>query len=455
MNQNYGTARAALLLGVVVLILIALHYVPPTTFGGYEVKTVNVLSDVMPDEEEEEDTTLTLPQIVEVKKKEVQQDTVPAGMTCIEDFGAACDSCHGMRLFYQKLSNARSLSRPVRVAYFGDSFIEGDIITEDLRTMLQNRFGGCGVGFVDIASPFTKLRATVAHKSGGWTDHNVLNKKGCDRSRLGITGRYALGDSGAWVRYKGVRSRAHLDTFEVATLYLSSSVPVGVSVSVNGNAAEYNATGGGRHVEAISRSGRIGQVRFQLGDGAATAYGAALEGRSGVTVDNFSMRGSSGMHLTSIPPSHLSQLYSVRPYDLVVLQFGLNVAAKGQMKYGTYISRMKNVIRHFKQAFPHAAILVVSVGDRENKEDGTLRTMKEVKALARYQQAMAADEGVGYWNLFNAMGGDGAIRRMAAAKPAQAERDYTHINRRGGKTVATKLYEAIIFGYEQYLKRGD
>ena len=40
----------------------------------------------------------------------------------------------------------------VRKAVFGDSFIEADIFTADLREMLQKRFGGCGVGFVTITS---------------------------------------------------------------------------------------------------------------------------------------------------------------------------------------------------------------------------------------------------------------------------------------------------------------
>ena len=36
----------------------------------------------------------------------------------------------------------------VRIAFLGDSFVEGDILTSDLREALQAKFGGRGVGFV-------------------------------------------------------------------------------------------------------------------------------------------------------------------------------------------------------------------------------------------------------------------------------------------------------------------
>ena len=75
--------------------------------------------------------------------------------------------------------------------------------------------------------------------------------------------------------------------------------------------------------------------------------------------------------------------------------------------------------------------------------------MPGVKALVGYQQMMAAEEGVAFWNLYEAMGGEGAIRRMAEAKPAEAGRDYTHINRRGGKRLAGILFKTLVHGYSQ------
>ena len=107
-----------------------------------------------------------------------------------------------------------------------------------------------------------------------------------------------------------------------------------------------------------------------------------------------------------------------------------------------------------KKAFPNAAVLIIGVGDREYKdEQGELRTMPGVKNLIRYQQALAAETRVAFWNLFEAMGGEGSIVEMVESKPSMANYDYTHINFRGGKHLASLLFDTLIYGKEQYDKR--
>ena len=102
-----------------------------------------------------------------------------------------------------------------------------------------------------------------------------------------------------------------------------------------------------------------------------------------------------------------------RPYDLIILQYGLNVATERGRNYDKYIAGMQTTVQHLKEAFPQAAILIVSVGDRDYKtEEGELRTMPGIKNLVRYQQNLAADEAVAFWNMFEAMGGEGSIRRI-------------------------------------------
>lgn len=72
-------------------------------------------------------------------RRAVVPDTVrlnPA-LVAIEQFAPA-DSGR-LRAFYDTLLYAR---RPVRIAVLGDSFIEGDILTADLREKLQQAYGG-------------------------------------------------------------------------------------------------------------------------------------------------------------------------------------------------------------------------------------------------------------------------------------------------------------------------
>lgn len=354
-----------------------------------------------------------------------------------------------MRPLYDALSKAGSLGRPVRIAYFGDSFIEVDILTSSLRALLQNKFGGHGVGWLDMAPPYAANRPTVTQRYGGWDTRCVLNKGTYSRNNLNVGQRYFIPRGTAWTEIKGVK-RPNLDTTEVHTLYLRSSGPVTAGVKLDGGPMLALHGQGGR-IEALSRTGRAGTVRWQVSGSGVICWGVAEESRKGVIVDNFSLRGSSGVTLAEIPAQNLAQLNAVRPYDLIVLQFGLNVASKTQTNYSNYVAQMKRVVALMKQCFPKAGILIVGVGDRENRlADGQLHTLPGVLALMRYQQNMAADCHVAYWDLYKGMGGEGAMRRMAAAKPAEAGKDYTHINFYGGERVARQLFKSIVYGYQQY-----
>ena len=105
--------------------------------------------------------------------------------------------------------------------------------------------------------------------------------------------------------------------------------------------------------------------------------------------------------------------------------------------YDNYQKGLITAIEHLKECFPQAGILLLSVGDRDYKnENGELRTMPGVKNLIRYQQNIAAESNIAFWNMFEAMGGDGSMAKLVHAKPSMANYDYTHINFRGGKHLA-------------------
>ena len=446
--KNY-LSRTFILTLLVVVALLGLHFLPTITINGYTLRRVNLLSDVEVKEPEPELLdTVPLPPPV----KPAFVDTCKTGLTCIEDY--ADSTQRGMKPFYEALSHVSQ--RPVRIAYFGDSFIEADILTGDLRDLLQARYGGCGVGFVDITSNTHGFRQTVRHNFGGWRTRGILDSLGYDPARLGLSGHYFIPREGAYVEAQTPKvSRGRLDSCEVATIFFENKGPVTLTTTVNGVDGEPRTVEGNGRLQKLDCTGNIKRVRWTVNRAdTATFYGFAMDGRTGIAVDNFGVRSSSGLNMRSIPMSRLRQFNAYRPYDLIVLQFGLNVATPRGSNYDGYERGMLTVIEHLKEAVPQAGILVVGVGDREHKdEEGNLRTMPGVKNLIRYQQTIAAKAGVAFWNLYDAMGGEGSIRRMVQAKPAQANLDYTHINFHGGKVLAKQLYETLIYGKEQYDKR--
>ena len=172
------------------------------------------------------------------------------------------------------------------------------------------------------------------------------------------------------------------------------------------------------------------------------ALGVAMEDHSGVVVDNFSLRGNSGMILERLDVSRCQALNKIRPYDLIVLQYGLNVVSDSVMNYGWYSSRMVKVINHIQLCFPEADILMLGVSDRSRQDDGEFETMPAVLALLHAQRQAAKKAGVPFWNVFGAMGGENSMVRFVELN--WASKDYTHLSFRGGREIADALLKALL-----------
>lgn len=451
MEKN-ALKKVGWLVWLVVGALLLMHGLPALKIGGRGLRRVDLLGDLRrphPSVVEPDSAVTLLPPV-----KPAFVDTCPAGKVCIEDYGDS--TCRGMEAFYRALDGLAAGPRPVRIAYFGDSFIEADILTADLREMLQQKYGGCGVGFVPVTSAVNGFRPTVGHRFGGWSSHSAMDSVGFHRDEQGLSGHYFLPRPGAYVEVRGQRKYAsRLDTCQAVSIFFRNGGRIGLSLETNGAVTEDRSFDPDGHVHEWRVKGHIGTARWTVTEGdSAVFFGVAMDGLSGITVDNFSLRGSSGLSLRSIPVQTLKDFNAFRPYDLIVLQYGLNVATERGRDYSHYMEGMTTTLQHLKEAFPQAGILVVSVGDRDYRtEEGELRTMPGIKNLVRYQQRLAADNGVAFWNLFEAMGGDGSMVKLVEAKPSQANLDYTHINFRGGKRLAGLLYEALVYGKEQYDRR--
>ena len=507
-NQLYKTFLLTLL---VVAALIGLFYLPRLSIGDTLLRRVNILADVQQRDslgrnlaEAKADSLQGLdpeevldPSKVEVAVIEVE-DSVPEGMVAIEDFGSTDGRQRAMDSFYHALGEAKN--RPVRIAYFGDSFVEGDILTSELRELLQTRFGGRGVGWVDMQSIVAGFRITVTHSASGWADHNANDRSGYNPQLAGIAGRYYVPASTGTTTLKCQEHyyASHLSSADQATIYFTSGGNLSLTASINGQeaqtlrgsgamaaspeltyvtqlvptdsvdefgdtvmkevkvrqeatAAVSEGSTGGSGIEAETLHGPVSSITVRA-SGNGRLYGIALDGTRGVTVDNFAMRSGNGWFLKSIPVETLRQFSTLRPYDLIILHYGLNVANKKSKDYSYYTRQMDESIQHLQQAFPNASILVVSVSDRGQRgSDGQIHTMPGVVELMQYQRKMASDNHVAFWNLYEAMGGDGSIARMKEAK--QANLDYTHINFEGGKAVAKILFDVLINGKENYNRR--
>lgn len=350
--------------------------------------------------------------------------------------------------FYDAVKNAKT--KTVRVAHFGDSAIEGDLITADIREALQNKFGGNGVGWLGITSQDIMFRQTTRHTfSDNWESAALYtsNPKGFP---LGISGEAFVPKGSAWVQYETTRLRRSLKDFSLVRLYYANAKNSTINYSFDGGAKQTAALKTGSSLQELvlkpaSRAKSI-RIEFTMAD-QAYFYGVSLENETGVYVDNFPLRGNTGVDLGSLQPSILKEFSKFLDYKLIILQFGLNIAGSRGTDYVWYEKEMVKMINNLKSVFPKTSFLMISVHDRSMKKGSSFVTDPTVLKLLETQKNVAKLADVAIWSLFDAMGGVNSMTEWVNANPPLAFKDFIHFNAQGAKKVADLLTEALL---EQY-----
>ncbi len=364
-------------------------------------------------------------------------------------------SPEAMTHFNRALTRSKA-GRPVRIAVLGDSFIEGDIFTADLREQLQDLCGGRGVGFVPFATPLSNARGTVSHSFSNWDVYNVLDREKIPTEiddLFFISGLVCIPQEGATSRLQGVTFRKHIKQSGAARLIFTNRNNTQLNVVINDSINHFFTPEPSEHVQQIViNTPPIHSIKVTLDqtDG-FIGYGIVLDDTEGVSVDNYSIRGNSGMGLFRTNNLVNQQIGQMLDYDLIVLQYGLNVMIPNVLKYDSYSKTFTQVIHYVQQCFPNASILVMGVGDRSTLHNGQFETMPAVKGIIDAQREAAQSAGVAFWNTFDAMGGENSMVDFVQKK--WAAKDHTHIRYLGGKYIAQQLAAALVDAANQYLDK--
>lgn len=474
MNKENNFGRLLALLLITLGICMGMYYLPDTLFGQ-KIKKVDMLSDLRVKTESlsmdslrkqlEMPDTLQL-DTVALRDSVIRSTGIDSAALALRDSlynimyavkGADSLGKHiedysvghiGLKRFFAALKNRNELNRPVRVAFMGDSFIEGDIVVADLRSALQKEFGGRGVGFVPIASVAAQFRPTIEQRSEGWHTWSMLTDHEHD---------YTL--SGMLFEPKGEKTSISIKTTNrYPELHTASSLKF-IYEQNTATRMKFHYNGRSDTLDLpLPPTSEITQYIYNdtIINAAITftntegfrALGIAQEDNSGVVVDNYSLRGNSGMILTRLDSARCRQLNEVRPYDLIILQYGLNVVSDSVLHYGWYRSRMVEAVRHVRACFPESDVLLLGVSDRSHQEEGEFETMPAVLAMLHTQRQIARQAGIPFWNTFGAMGGENSMVRFVENN--WASKDYTHLSFRGGREIATALFNALLLEKQFY-----
>lgn len=416
------------------------YLVPEMDLFGVKIKKINLLSDIESDPIEKETK-----KIIPIVKEFV--DTCPSDIVCFEDYSKNKDA---LNKIFEALKEIHETKSKVRIAFYGDSYIEGDILTAEVRKKLQNRFGGGGVGFVPVASEVSGFRQTVIHKHVNFNSYNIITN-----SRANIpfaAGGYCFYPmAGNILYYAGIGKSPRLKRFNNIRVFYETNQMLPVNFSAN-NQKSYFQTVPSNKIEAHNmRNIKTNSISFNFPPtNNLKLYGVSIEDSSGVVVDNFGMKSNSGINLNNISERKHREFDSLQNYKLIVLQYGLNAVGPTTTNLNWYINSMTRVVKRIKRYYPKASILLLSISDRATRVNGKIQTMPTIPIMIEAQRKIAKNTGIAFWDMFNAIGGKNTIIKFVNNKPALANKDYTHLTFKGGEKVAEIFSKTFLYEYKKY-----
>ncbi len=358
-------------------------------------------------------------------------------------------------LFSKLLKLENCDSSVVSILHIGDSHIQADFITREVRKNMQLRFGNAGRGLV------FPLRVAGTNEPNdyrsstnvGWNVAKVIGvTKSPDPGISGIS--MSTGESGAFFDLT-TYNHDDLDyAFNQVTLihtkdslqydcrftdapmkfgYLMSALPL--------EPKEITTTVTFTHPANYVR---IQAEQTEAGQRLSTINGVILQnGKPGVLYHSV---GINGAHYSDYnnSPLFFRQIKVLQP-DLVIISLGTNEGANIKVTEDDIMASVHTMLQNIKSVSPASLILITTPTDdyfRKKYKNPYLETVH--RALVK----IAETEKVACWDLYTVTGGFGSCIEWRNA--GMLQRDGIHFNKQGYVLQGSLLYKALNDSYFRY-----
>jgi alginate O-acetyltransferase complex protein AlgI len=346
----------------------------------------------------------------------------------------------------------------VRVMYYGDSQIEGDRITSNLRMNLRKISNGTGPGLFLPVMPVMYTKTISLKSSSNWKKYNYLSYKNGEISHRALGPFMAVcrflqeGEKTDIIQEAYVRIRPSVFADSSAMFFDNLRILYGNRegmVNVVVTADDYQVL-----ADSLKKEGGVNEISCRLngckdiliefsGKVSPDIYGISIESNKGLIVDNIPQRGSAGLEFTMVDRENLIESYRKLKPDLIILQYGLNIVKNVRDDYSYYRRGLERQIELLKEVSPWSKVLVVSLTDMAVKDGDSVKSYPNIPSIIDAQKSAAMVSGAAFWDSYKAMGGNSSIKTWAEKKPALAQNDYVHFTYPGADTLSTLLTRSL------------
>ncbi|MBP5546013.1 MAG: hypothetical protein J6X59_01840 [Bacteroidales bacterium] len=359
--------------------------------------------------------------------------------------------------FWTNAEKASSSDRVIRIMHYGDSQIEMDRISYQLRSYMQQHFGGGGPGML----PFRTIIAssTVSQSASGSLTH--LASFG-DSTVVRSSGNYGpmmqcfrmTGSATASVKASSSsKTESRFKNFSRIRLVYNDRKGNLKATLTEKKKNKYSTS-------YTSGKTGVGSMLWTLGTeassfsisvtGNADLYCITVDNGPGVAVDNIPMRGCSGSQFTTVNKDLLTQSYAQLDVGMIILQFGGNSVPylKTEKQISNYCKTIGKQIDYIHQCCPKAKILFIGPSDMSTSVKGKLQTYPMLPTLNDSLRVTANRHGAAFWSIYQAMGGWNSM--LAWKKQGLSGSDYIHFTPKGAVKMGEYLSTAFDENYRLF-----
>ncbi|MEY3451515.1 MAG: hypothetical protein RL711_1341 [Bacteroidota bacterium] len=362
--------------------------------------------------------------------------------------------------FFKSIQQIATQKNLIRVLHFGDSQIEGDRITGELRKKFQSKFGGCGTGMLHLVDQMNVRHSHKLTNKDNWVKLSAYGyeKNNTNKQNFGVLASYFQTKENVLSSeieikktYVAKINESKAEVFNVFSMNNTDSN----SIEVSQDNIPLSKENQNQLQTSFSLKRPISDhLKIKIKNtGDKILQGVSFDCHTGITFDNVPMRGSSGTEFTKINPSLFAAQIKQLNTKLIILQFGVNVVPYILKDYSYYENLLYKQLIYLKKNAPNVPILFVSVSDMSRKEGESYVSYPNIALVRDAQRKAAFRAGCAFWDLYSNMGGKNSMPSWVNAEKPLANKDYTHFTNKGANYIGHLLYNTLLNRYEKYNKQ--
>jgi lysophospholipase L1-like esterase len=390
------------------------------------------------------------------------QDTIPVKLENSFDFIMDQDNqilnSSILSVFYEKLYQLKKTRKGVvNIVHIGDSHIQADLLTNTIRQLFQLQFGNAGRGFIfpgriartnEPQNIFTSSDANWDAKRIVFTDQPLPIGLGASTVRTAQT------DAKFLVRtLDGPSLNYGFDEVSVFFEKDSTSFNLALKDSV-GRLLAYIGSYTSEVCPNYSKvilAHRVHQVEFQTlppsyGQNQFTLFGLSLTNKSsGIVYHSIGGNGAKFKHYLEAK-YFFEQTKCLSP-DLFIISLGTNEAMEYPYLDKQFSEQVDDFVKRLKQANPNTLFILTTPADFYRKR---ARRNPGVEGIHSQLIKVADKNNLASWDLYSVLGGKHSADRWKKNNLLQS--DGIHSTRAGYELQGRLLYQALIRGYNEYVR---